>query len=613
MTDQTKMISLRQLKRSTINVRKTGRLIGIPDLATDIANKGLLENLVVRPAGTGKDRSYEVTAGGRRLAALQFLAKRKKIARDYPVRCLVRKDDVGDAVEVSLAENFFRVDLHPADQFDAFASITKEGRSVDDIAARYGVTPTFVQQRLKLAGVSPRLVQVYRAGSMTLEQLTAFTVSNDHAAQEEAWFNGPYTNMPAHLIKRQLTKAHVAGTDRRARFVGRSAYTAAGGAIVSDLFQAKDEGYFEDSQLLDRLVAEKLDAAAASVRAEGWQWVEVLPDPDHAYLNRFESAQRSVVKLGKADRQRLAVLSARHDELVEECEQDTGFQGQGELDAIAAEIEALQVKTIKWPEAEKTRAGAVLSIGTDGTLETFRGLLRPNPNERRAARARKAKDDPASGGYSDAVRLDLSAYRTAALREAIAAKPAVALQTLLHAIASRLIYSASTGSCLGVTATEVALDRASASVADGKAANAAAQRQAFWSKRLPKDQSLLWDELLQMNKGDCMELLAHCVALTINALSGSNGRDGGTDDADRLAAAVGLDMASWWRPTHANFFHRLTKNEILAAVSEGSSPQAAERLADLKKAEMGSEAEKLLANNRWLPIPLRPPNTLTPI
>ena len=61
----------------------------------------------------------------------------------------------------------------------------------EEIAARFGVTPTVVRQRLKLAAVSPKLMALYREKGITLDQLMAFTVSDDHAAQEAAWFESP--------------------------------------------------------------------------------------------------------------------------------------------------------------------------------------------------------------------------------------------------------------------------------------------------------------------------------------------------------------------------------------------------------------------------------------
>jgi ParB-like chromosome segregation protein Spo0J len=52
----------------------------------------------------GKKDHFEVIAGGRRLRALQALAKQQAIPADYPVPCLV-KTEPGDMTEISLAEN----------------------------------------------------------------------------------------------------------------------------------------------------------------------------------------------------------------------------------------------------------------------------------------------------------------------------------------------------------------------------------------------------------------------------------------------------------------------------------------------------------------------------
>jgi ParB family transcriptional regulator, chromosome partitioning protein len=78
--------------------------------------------------------------------------------------------------------------MHPADQHDAFAKLHGEqGMAAEDIAARFGVTAAVVRQRLKLAAVSPTLIQAYRDGEMALDELTAFTVTDDHAKQERVW------------------------------------------------------------------------------------------------------------------------------------------------------------------------------------------------------------------------------------------------------------------------------------------------------------------------------------------------------------------------------------------------------------------------------------------
>ena len=175
-----------------------------------------------------------MTVGGRRLAALRLLVKEKKLAKDADIPCNLRDDD--DAGETSLAENIMREPMHPADQFDGFKAMADAGKGPEEIAARFGTTPATVRQRLKLAAVSPRLLDLYRADEMNLDQLMAFAVSDDHAAQEAAWFEQPDFNHTPAAIRRILTAAHVEAQHKRARFVGIDAYVAAGGIISRDLF-----------------------------------------------------------------------------------------------------------------------------------------------------------------------------------------------------------------------------------------------------------------------------------------------------------------------------------------------------------------------------------------
>ena len=118
-----KMIALTDLVPSPANVRKTGAMNGIEELAASIEAHGLLQNLQVREAASGK---FEVVAGGRRLAALKLLAKRKALAKDAPIGCNVLASDE-DASEISLAENEMRQAMHPADQFEAFKALIDAG------------------------------------------------------------------------------------------------------------------------------------------------------------------------------------------------------------------------------------------------------------------------------------------------------------------------------------------------------------------------------------------------------------------------------------------------------------------------------------------------------
>ncbi len=265
-------VALNKLDVDPKNVRKTYSAEGIKELAATIKADGyrLLQNLIVR-RGDKKGR-YFVTAGGRRRAALLLLADAGEIAKDFPVECKQR--EAQDATAISLTENLHEA-MHPADQFEAFNVLASEGKPVPDIAARFGTTETVVRKRLELARVSPVLLQQFRDENMSFAQLSAFTVSEDHERQVTVWTSLPSWNRDPHSIRRALTEAMIPATDKRVQFIGGlAAYEEAGGSVKRDLFDDRNAGYAMDAALIEKLVAEKLEAIAATVRAEGWKWVE---------------------------------------------------------------------------------------------------------------------------------------------------------------------------------------------------------------------------------------------------------------------------------------------------------------------------------------------------
>ncbi|HWK72008.1 MAG TPA: ParB N-terminal domain-containing protein [Burkholderiaceae bacterium] len=281
-----RFIPLSRLRLSKRDVRKTAAPVDA--LAESIDRVGLLQNLIVVPHPDGE--SFDVVAGGRRWAALRLLAKKKRIARDQTIPCLVVPED--SATVVSLTENVQRQDMHPADQFEAFLALVNEGRPIEDIAADFGVTPLVVQRRLKLARISPRLMAEYRQSGITLEQLMVLTLTDDHKTQEAAYFEAPNYEREPYALRRRLTHGDVdAARSPLARFVGVDAYTAAGGGIRRDLFAQDGEGVtLTDADLLVRLAADKLETLAAEVRAEGWKWVEAVAAFGYSELAAFRRA-----------------------------------------------------------------------------------------------------------------------------------------------------------------------------------------------------------------------------------------------------------------------------------------------------------------------------------
>jgi ParB/RepB/Spo0J family partition protein len=288
------------------NVRKTNSTEGLAELTANIEAHGVLQSLVVTKTNRGR---YKIIAGRRRFLALSSLAEAGNIAPDAPVPCRIIAGSA-DATEIGLAENIVRAPMHPADQFDAFRTLIDDGASIADVAARFGVSETAVKQRLKLARVSPVVFEAYRKGDLDLEQVQAFAVSDDHAAQDRIFGELPDWDNDPGAMRSALTQDEIAATDKRVRFVTVEGYETAGGMARRDLFAEGDEGVFIlDAALLDRLVRAKLEAAADFVRAEDWKWVEIQPEADYAALARFQRRHPEPLPLSEeaaAEHKRLA-------------------------------------------------------------------------------------------------------------------------------------------------------------------------------------------------------------------------------------------------------------------------------------------------------------------
>jgi ParB family chromosome partitioning protein len=124
-------------------------------------------------------------------------------------------------------------------------------------------------------------------------------------------------------------------------------------------------------------------------------------------------------------------------------------------------------------------------------------------------------------------------------------------------------------------------------------------------KRLPSDSEGLWTFIHGLSDAERLDLLAHCVSLTVNAIRAPRQcADESEAHAAILAREVGLDMTAYWQPTAASYFGRVSKERIVQAVRDGASDQAAQNIASMKKQAMAEAAEAALAGKGWLPAVL---------
>ncbi len=618
------LIPLSQLRPSSRNVRQSGGA-SIPELASSIARVGLLQNLTVTASSDGEH--YEVVAGKRRLAALKLLAKRHKIDKAHDVPCLLVPD--ASARTVSLTENVQREAMHPGEQFEAFAALVAEGRPIEDIAADFGVTPLVVQRRLKLANVSPRLLADYRTDTVTLDQLMALAITDDHTTQEAAFYDVPEWRRNPQALREHLTEREIdAIRDALARFVGIKAYEAAGGGVRRDLFSDDSRGVFlTDAALLESLARDKLTATAETARLEGWAWVEAVPRITSAELHGFQRARRDRRTPNKTEAKRIAKLQARQqaiddrlnaDDAEDLTEEETSALYE-ENDKLGVEIEAIEQTLLVFAPETLAIAGVIVTVDHAGEIAIHRGLLREA--EAKALRAQEGQDKQNENGggvegdaqtptlprISEKLARRLSAHRTAALQAEIACHPQVALVAVVHRLALRVVVNGygSGDSVINISASpQDGLDAHAPDVAQSLAAVQMLEARQVWAERLPEDPAALFAELLALPQEELLSLLAVCVAATVGAVTPRED----ALPAATLAQALELDMHAWWTPTAEGYFAHVSKAKTIEAV-QVFAPEQAARLLKLKKNELASEAGRLAAGTGWLPMMLRAPVT----
>ncbi len=628
--DPTKNLILVPLSRLVLrptgrNVRKTPRM-SIPELAASIQRVGLLQNLIVIAAADGEH--YEVVAGGRRLAALKLLAKKHRISKEWEVPCLLVAD--GTARTASLTENVQREAMHPADQFEAFAALVAEGRPIEDIAADFSVPPLVVQRRLKLANVSPRLLADYRAEAVSLDQLMALAITDDHAAQEAAFYDAPTWQRQPSALRDRLTEREIdAYRHPLVHFVGLDTYEAAGGGVRRDLFAEGDAGvYLTDAALLDRLAQDRLAGMAAQVKAEGWAWVDATPGVTHADLHAFQRAPRERREPTKREAQRIEKLQSKMQELaaavddaLDAEDEDKADALQEEGEAVGEQLQALEDGLQDYSPTAKAAAGAIVTIDRNGQAVIHRGLMREAEAKalRTLERLRQGfsgedagNDDegedgdgdgdgqPKTAAMSDRLAQRLSAHRTAALQIEVARHPQVALAALVHGMVQTVLQESRYGHDLPLGVSLKMQDRLEGMAPDwpeSPAAVALRELQQVAGEGLPQDSAELFAALLAKPQDELVRLLAVCVASTVDVVTP---RAMLRQPGEELAQAVGLDMAAWWQPSAEGYFQHVPKAAILQAVGE-YAPEQVSRLAKLKKADIASEAERLANGTGWMP------------
>lgn len=604
--------------------------MSIAELAASIKESNVLQNLIVVKGARGL---FEVCAGGRRLEALTLLVANGDIAENYPVPVLIVPAD--KALIASLAENCFHIPLHPAEEYTAFAKLTAQGKSVEDVAAAFGVTPLVVKRRMKLATVSPKLMAQFREDKIGLDCLMVLASVDDHDKQEQTWAGVPTWNRRPDYLRQLLTQGEIeSDRDPVAKYVTVKAYEKAGGTLRRDLFSDDDKkAYLLDAPLLDKLATDKLQKKAKQVIADGWKWVDVRVRYSYDEFVKYgelrktrrEPTEQEAASLLELET-RMAALNDQMEALAEaeadEGDEDNEYEKlETEFESLQTQIKALEDTLSVWPTDLMAQAGCVVFVGNDGVVALKCGLVRPEDRSDMVQAARLAGeggDDESLVSlpspktrpvHSDKLMRRLTAHRVAAVQAELMERPDVALAAITAHLAAKLLvdgfrrhYGNDDVLTVSASNTHVSLP----SEADDMKSSAAWQKmdteRATWAARLPESVDAIFPWVLAQEPITVQQLLTFLIASTV---TGVYGVERSKQSTDPLAAALGLDMSKWWSATGPSYFNHVSKGRILEVVTEAVDANAASPLAALKKDAVVTGAEQTVAGMGWLPSCLR--------
>lgn len=617
-----KYLMLKELAATDLNARITPRTaVDIEGRAASIEGAGLLQNLVVYLMADGL---YGVAAGETRRLGLNLLMEQGRSAAGIPVtpefRVAVLVVSEEDAHAISIAENVQRSNLEPADQLESFRVMAEKGTSVERIGAILGYSTAHVKKCLKLTTIAPALLELLKTNNINFDQLAALGATDDQLRQIQAWEKGNYYEQyrtPKALRESVLSDEVSALDSDLVDFVGLDAYQAAGGETREDLF-AESIILTNRLQLETMALAKLQDVADAVAKEEGWAWAqgrskEVRSWGDDAKVFDVLYAYAKLNDEQNAEVEQLESEKELLESLLEGTDADDEWEHApriGQINARIAEINE-QAEINKWSLDVRDTAGVVAYL-QDGKIHIQRGLMKMEDIKlvEKAEREKANKETPPSEkGLSQVLVSSLSAERTLAVAASLAQNSTVALA--LHTFTlTRKIFGKGYFSELHTSVDSQRSSCLNQSTDAGSENGLANQKlnalHEGWLSRFPQDWLDGFDWLLEWPQEDVLALLAYCVS------HGLDGRECQLHDnrvgtkLARVEKALSFQIGDWWKPTSANYFSRIAKDQIVDALNSAGRAGNASDAEGMKRKEAAEFAEAVLKETSWLPACMSP-------
>ncbi len=570
-----------------INARTTGRDDGIDTLANSIEQLGLLQPLLVRQEG---DR-YRVIDGNRRLAALlRNVAAAGGDAPDFSVPVLLYNVDDSDAHTRSLAANIERLPMHEVDQYEAFARLEADGKTVADIARLFGISERRVQQRLALGNIPKPIRDEYRAGNLRAETLKA-VANADPKLVKKAWKDG----LRGWQLSEALTppnKSILNATSHIAQFIGRERYAAEGGTFVRDLFVPEEEERWADVELAMLIAAKVADEKCEQLVADGWQfahrversWVDQAEYPDGKIDKKKFTSAEDFKDWKELDKQ-LADLSP----------DDDSYAG---LFDQRAEIES-EYNARGWSDEQKSRLGCVITSEFEVVYGVAPPVLRDQHGNEVDGDTEIAEPKPPAevveegpGPIAHSLRLVLEQHLTHATMNALQVDPRFAIILLVDHLWQQKTV-------LGYVPREISMHYDDYRGQDGLVR---AEGLKDLAKLVSKTGMAKAVDFASRIK--CWQKLEDAVVDKILAyfIAQSLTNQQPAKPIPQLMQRAGyLDIGKTWLPETEDFFMKLTKPQLL----DLANTHEIDVLVTMKKSELAQAVRDALPVD-WLPIEIQP-------
>lgn len=587
-----------------INARVTGRDDGIAALAANIfANRseanpsGLIENLIVKNIDGG---SYAVANGNRRLAALRMIDTPDS---ELPIGCTLHDVDETKAFEFSLTTAITAQQLHPVDQYEAFARLEEHGKTNEEIANQYGLSEKEVRQALALGRLSPKIRQAWRAGEIKAEVARAFTLGLDHATQDKAFEKlkkDGHGHLSEGLVKRELGAFDIdADVAQLLDVVGAEAYRAAGGHVTEDLFGKSH--IISDEDLLKRMTRQLLIAKCDDLQALGWGWAEIETDLPHGAQYWQPSQPKTMQYLGD-EKEHLAKLKAEFEAL-ENDESDLSYDDHEDLqEKLQAEINAITslVRSRSFDAKKMKTLGCIVGV-EDGRIVILYGIKKPvevevHPPVDRSddggsspapakSTSKGATATPEEPEISNALLLRLSVQLTNAAATALIQDEPLALSVLLAGFG-----------CYSDCGVKVSVS----------GLGTRGGREVLGSEKMPQALALA----SRLKPAERITLLAQIAANALDFQNTSLGTPTDSANEGPIAICNAIDAKALNAALRGSFdakdyFNGVNKALCLKAIEEAMGADMARQQSKNPKGDIAAFAIENVPKTGWLPLQLR--------